>query len=151
MQELKQAETKRAQGLESAKLHIHNGSEFTSQTASSIPSALATNSHWATELGDTFMGTMCEPDTPSPEPSAPTSAKLDFLHAQLNGFSKDAVILERFNLLGPTQRRQGGACTPQPLGDNQSPPPPRRDCHIRRLHMHGCTRNVRAAAPSVPC
>ena len=77
-------------------------------TASSIPSALATNSHWATELGDTFMGTICDPDVPPPGAGAPAAKKLEFVHAQLNGIAKDAIIFERFTLLGPNQRRQGG-------------------------------------------
>ena len=78
-------------------------------TSSSIPSALATNSHWATEMTATFTGTMCNPDVPPPDADAPATKKLDFLHAQLNGIPKNAVILERFTLLGPSQRRQGGA------------------------------------------
>ena len=69
----------------------------------------ATNSHWVTEFSTTFTGTMCTPDVPPPEPGAPAAKKLEFLHTQLNGIAKDAVILERFNLLGPNQRRQGGA------------------------------------------
>ena len=76
---------------------------------SGIPSALATNSHWATENSATFMGTMCQPDAPAPDRDAPAAKKLEFLHNQLNGMTKDAVILERFLLLGPNQRRQGGA------------------------------------------
>lgn len=82
---------------------------------SSIPSALAHNSHWATELETTFMGTMCDVNSTPPHPSAPTARKLEFLQAQLNSLVKDAVILERFTLLGPNQRRQGGVRSPPPL------------------------------------
>ena len=130
VQELKRAKTERSKRVESAKMCLRSGSVPTSQAGSSIPSALTTNSQWYTELSDTFMGTMCHPDMPSPEASALTTTKLDFLHAQLNGFTKDAVVLERFNLLGPNQRRQGGAqpgSTPCPLeamGAPPTPPPP---------------------------
>ena len=34
---------------------------------------------------------------------------IEFLHNQQNRMTNDAVILERFILLGPNQRRQGGA------------------------------------------
>lgn len=44
-----------------------------------------------------------------PSDGADTDTKLDFLHAQLNCFSRDEVVLERFMLLGPSHRRQGGA------------------------------------------
>ena len=81
-------------------------------TASIVASTLATNSHWATELSATYMGTMCQPDVPPPDPDAPATKKLKFLHTQLNGFANDAVILGRFTLLGPNQRRQGGAQPP---------------------------------------
>lgn len=126
VQELKRAKTERSKRVESAKMCLRSGSVPTSQAGSSIPSALTTNSQWYTELSDTFMGTMCHPDMPSPEASALTTTKLDFLHAQLNGFTKDAVVLERFNLLGPNQRRQGGA---QPGAQPHAPwrlcgPPP---------------------------
>ena len=81
-------------------------------TASGIPSTLANNSHWVTEKSATFMGTICQPDAPPPDADAPASKKLEFLHTQLNGMTKDAVILERFTLLGPSQRRQAGAQPP---------------------------------------
>ena len=96
-------------------------------TASGIPSALATNSHWATEVSATFMGTMCTPDVPPPEPDAPAAKKLEFLHTQLNGIAKDAVILERFTLLGPNQRRQGGAYPVLPV-------PAQRGCEREQWH-----------------
>ena len=79
------------------------------EIAAGIPHGLATNSHWVTEADTTFMGTIGESDAPPPDRSAPTTTKLNFLHAQLNGFARDAVILERFVLHGPNQRRQGGA------------------------------------------
>ena len=77
-------------------------------------SFLGTNSHWATDVDTMFMGTMRRPDMPMPDPAAPAAKKLEFLHAQLDGISKEAVILERFTLLGPNQRRQGGASCPPP-------------------------------------
>ena len=76
--------------------------------ASIITSTLATNSQWETDNSATFMGTVCPPDVPPPEPDAPVGKKLHFLHTQLNGVAKDAVILQQFTLIGPHQRRQGG-------------------------------------------
>ena len=81
-------------------------------TASSILPTLATKSHWATELTATFMGTMCQTDVPPPDPDATATEKLEFLHTQLNGIFRDDVILKRFTLLGPYQRRQGGSQPP---------------------------------------
>ena len=111
MQERGHAQKQSAEESEKT-LYKHWGPFQVHEIAASTPCALATNSHWATEADTTFMGTMGEAETPSPGPSAPTTTKLNFLHAQLNGLAREAVILERFVLHGPNQRRQGGARCP---------------------------------------
>lgn len=95
---------KRSNDDSARRSHVH--------PASSVPSTVATNARWATEFNATFMSTTCQTDIPTPDPSDPATKQLEVINNQLNGFAKDAVILERFTLLGPDQRRQGGA---QPL------------------------------------
>ena len=56
-----------------------------------------TFAEYTTDFGRTAPGDTADADT-----------KLDFLQLQLNCFGRDEVVLERYQLLGPTHRRQGG-------------------------------------------
>ena len=67
------------------------------------------NSYWDTDMH--FVTTGANLGGP-PSASAPTAAKMQYLHVQLSSIDIETVVLERFTLLGPSQRRQGGAQTP---------------------------------------
>lgn len=45
----------------------------------------------------------------APGDTADADTRLEFLQLQLNCFTRDQVVLDRYQLLGPTHRRQGGA------------------------------------------
>lgn len=48
-------------------------------------------------------------DVEPPPPGAPVERRLAWAHRQLDSFGPDDVVLGRFRLLGPNERRQGGA------------------------------------------
>lgn len=93
--------------------------------------ALGGNSdmHTASGVGDTIGEMDTEFDATEPADGANVRAKLDFLQHQLNCFGRNDVILERFSLLGPMHRRQGGA----PLPPNFSPHSPSISAYPVRL------------------
>lgn len=59
--------------------------------------------------GTTFGAFKTDYGGTAPGKGADTGAKLEFLHTQLNCVGNEKVVLERFRLLGPSHRRQGGA------------------------------------------
>lgn len=78
------------------------------------PSRFGVTTQW-----DTFCATR-DPSQPSgsymtnttsqaPPPNAPIADRLEFLHGQLDSLGPNDIILNRFQLLGYSHRRQGGA------------------------------------------
>eukprot|EP00892_Ulva_mutabilis_P002846 jgi/Ulvmu1/12562/UM091_0003.1 len=61
-----------------------------------------------TATGGTLCTTWRTASTPPPSTTAPTAEKLEYLHTQLNLFTADDVVLDRFKMLGEWERRQGG-------------------------------------------
>lgn len=63
---------------------------------------------WPVELS-TYWATTVDFDGPLPRAATPASSRLDALHSQLDSIDSDVAVLDRYHLLGPNQRRQGGA------------------------------------------
>lgn len=93
----------------SSKLHTNRATASSSGIGhgSELMASAATNTHWDTDVN--FMTTTADLSEPPPDASAPTAARMQYLHAQLSSIGGKVVVLERFTLLGPNQRRQGGA------------------------------------------
>lgn len=70
---------------------------------------------WTQECVNTTFGMEPDGEEAAPPPDGATVAqKVAWAHHQLDSFGPDEVVLGRFKLLGPNQRRQGGAliCAP---------------------------------------
>eukprot|EP00892_Ulva_mutabilis_P003267 jgi/Ulvmu1/1311/UM011_0039.1 len=97
---------------------VYTASERSSRASRPFSSSFAPYSHprgstaaldTSTGVGDTtFAEFETDFEGTAPAADAGVHVKLDFLQAQLNCFARDDVILERFSLLGPMHRRQGG-------------------------------------------
>lgn len=81
-----------------------------------VNSAIATGSSWGasantaqSQRSSTTFGAFNTAYGTVPGANADTATKLEFLNMQLASIGTDRVVLERFRLLGPSHRRQGGA------------------------------------------
>lgn len=97
---------------------LAQGLASTSVAASAgVTSAAGTTSSWVASVntahsqfgGTTYGAFQTDYGGTAPGEGADTGAKLEFLHTQLNRVGNERVVLERFRLLGPSHRRQGGA------------------------------------------